>query len=475
MEQVQRILVTAVSNDVAFLFAIIIGSILFLAVLARFQPFARLFGGLERSGPALLTTLGVLGTFTGIFFGLLDFNVTNIDKSVPQLLVGLKIAFVTSILGMAAAIFLRIVQVVTPQPITKVAEVTPEVIHETLESIGEKINDASKYEQQAIDDLRKAISADSDSSLLTQVQKLRTDFKDGQSELVKEFREFSKTMAENNSKVLIEALEQVIREFNTQLNEQFGENFKQLNVAVGALLMWQENYRDHIKSLEQRFTTAVKGIEASDEALRNIVSHTEAIPTALRDMQAIVGRIGDVTIDLNSHLEGVSGLKDKALEAFPTIEENLKLLTEELTKSVRDAMTQSTDALQQQRDANNLLHKGFERLLENSRESQTHFENAISNSLQSMQLSLNETMVAHTQTVEVTANEMKVQISEALKKTSETIESQFEIFDRQMQQEITRSIETLGRNLASLSEKFVDDYTPLTNRLRDLVQLGGKV
>jgi len=40
-------------------------------------------------------------------------------------------------------------------------------------------------------------------------------------------------MAENNSKALIEALQEVIRDFNAKINEQFGENFKQLNEAVG--------------------------------------------------------------------------------------------------------------------------------------------------------------------------------------------------------------------------------------------------
>ena len=128
--------------------------------------------------------------------------------------------------------------------------------------------------KEALDKLRKAVSAESDSSLLTQVQKLRTDFKDGQNELIREFRQFAQTMADNNSKALIEALKKVIRDFNTQLTEQFGENFKQLNQAVGALLTWQENYRHHIETLEARFNTAVQGIEASEEAVRKIVAHT---------------------------------------------------------------------------------------------------------------------------------------------------------------------------------------------------------
>lgn len=48
--------------------------------------------------PGILTTLGILGTFTGVFLGLLDFDVRLINKSVPTLLEGLKVAFATSFL-----------------------------------------------------------------------------------------------------------------------------------------------------------------------------------------------------------------------------------------------------------------------------------------------------------------------------------------------------------------------------------------
>ncbi len=46
--------------------------------------------------PTLLTSIGILGTFSGIVFGLMDFNVNDIDGSVPQLLEGLKTAFISS-------------------------------------------------------------------------------------------------------------------------------------------------------------------------------------------------------------------------------------------------------------------------------------------------------------------------------------------------------------------------------------------
>ena len=47
---------------------------------------------------SIVTVIGVLGTFLGIAIGLYQFDTGNIEASVPKLLEGLKIAFLTSII-----------------------------------------------------------------------------------------------------------------------------------------------------------------------------------------------------------------------------------------------------------------------------------------------------------------------------------------------------------------------------------------
>ena len=45
--------------------------------------------------PQVFPTIGILGTFIGIAYGLWYFDVNNIEGSIPELLKGLKTAFVT--------------------------------------------------------------------------------------------------------------------------------------------------------------------------------------------------------------------------------------------------------------------------------------------------------------------------------------------------------------------------------------------
>ncbi len=57
-----------------------------------------------------IVSVGVLGTFVGIFIGLQGFDPEDIINSVNQILVGLKTAFFTSIVGMGVATILSLYQ-----------------------------------------------------------------------------------------------------------------------------------------------------------------------------------------------------------------------------------------------------------------------------------------------------------------------------------------------------------------------------
>ncbi|MCD6162089.1 MAG: MotA/TolQ/ExbB proton channel family protein, partial [candidate division Zixibacteria bacterium] len=61
--------------------------------------------------PTILTSIGILGTFMGIFIGLWNFNVNAVQESIPQLLEGLKIAFMTSIVGIFSALIIKYIYI----------------------------------------------------------------------------------------------------------------------------------------------------------------------------------------------------------------------------------------------------------------------------------------------------------------------------------------------------------------------------
>ena len=56
--------------------------------------------------PSFISTLGVLGTFYGITIGLLNFDTSELDSSIPELLDGMKTAFYTSLAGLLGSLIL---------------------------------------------------------------------------------------------------------------------------------------------------------------------------------------------------------------------------------------------------------------------------------------------------------------------------------------------------------------------------------
>src|SRR5690606_38022423 len=132
--------------------------------------------------PALLTTLGILGTFTGIFCGLLNFDTAHIDTSIPALLAGMKMAFLTSVLGIAATVLFKIIESLLPVPreVTKRDEVTPRDVFDAISS-----------QTVEVRSLVKSIGGDTEGSLVGQIKLMRSDLRDFQTESAANHREFA--------------------------------------------------------------------------------------------------------------------------------------------------------------------------------------------------------------------------------------------------------------------------------------------
>ncbi len=238
----------------------------------------------------LTTTLGIFGTFLGIFFGLLGFDVTNIAASVPQLLGGLKTAFLTSIAGMLAGLLLKEfprVYGIRVHHDHDTEQATVETMARCLSEIEQNQRDLLETESRQLARIEKALCGEGETTLLTQIQRLRTSFVDKQDELITSFNEFARKVADNNSKALIEALTQVMQDFNVKINEQFGDNFKRLNEAVGKILEWQQEYGRQVDLMVKQIETTASAVDKSAETLALIISEANSFTATAGDLHKL--------------------------------------------------------------------------------------------------------------------------------------------------------------------------------------------
>lgn len=137
---------------------------------------------LYNSIPSVFTTIGILGTFGGIYLGLKNFDVNDIDNSIPMLLEGMKLAFLTSIVGIILSLIFR----VFGQLILRTVELKePPKQTDELSALSEILDvlKSTKTETKTnFDKLNTSLIGETETSISTQLVKLRNQTTDNQKE-----------------------------------------------------------------------------------------------------------------------------------------------------------------------------------------------------------------------------------------------------------------------------------------------------
>jgi biopolymer transport protein ExbB/TolQ len=191
----------------------------------------------EEKIKGIAVSVGMLLTFIGIFAGLYNFDTKNIEESIPLLLDGLKTAFITSIAGLIISVLATMKEKYSDSTEGKnSAENNQKEILEELKSLNKNI---SGGEEGSVNNLLKSIDknigGEGSYSLVGQVKELKDDNSEKLQSLKNSFEEFAKKMAENNMDALTEAIEKVMGEFNTTINEKLGETFDNFRKSVEEL------------------------------------------------------------------------------------------------------------------------------------------------------------------------------------------------------------------------------------------------
>jgi len=247
--------ITLEAQEIAIYFLIIIAVILLVGLYYRLikKETNKIIALL----PNIEVTLGILGTFVGIYIGLLEFDVQDISKSIPALLEGLKTAFITSIAGISASIILRFAFEGKSVQEEKKSEVREEDPIDLLKAIVAGINNLERSSREIEKSIVACFRSDEEYSLISQLKLIRQEIMDTRREIITNFKEFADKIAKSSTDALVEALKKVIDDFNVLLNELVSESFKELSSAMVKLTEWQENYRTHVDEMQGNINTLI--------------------------------------------------------------------------------------------------------------------------------------------------------------------------------------------------------------------------
>ena len=516
------------------------------------------FGEYEQ--PRTAATLGVFFTFIGVTLGLFDFNPAPeaMQESVTTLLGGMRSAFFTSILGMGLSMYLKNIQANAQKDFPnseinneatisdlitylkkseKEKSETAQILLDSVENLTASLAkfDKSEHEEKilaALDKLTTSLVGEGDYTVIGQMKTLRLEMRDSNDKIIyalqdfyktfaennqhladihseiqssnekflREFQEFGKTLAENNSKAFIEALNETMKDFNQKLTEQFGENFKQLNVAVGRLLDWQINYIKTVETTTQNLETAFTGIDDAKNSLAQISNSSFAIQNSAQNIQNLIVTANIYEKKLEQVLSEVETLGDSAKNSVPQIINFVKTSCNEIEKSAETAANNVNSISEKVTSAIDKVQEYAEIISDISSDSISELENFANHAVESMQEVSKRIESTSYKQREIMDSEVKstkdyVQkiianlgnensrvtktISDSLnnmmKTNNENLQKSTENLNKNLEKVLKESLEKFGDTMYKVSAKFVNDYTPLTQKLANLINIAKDV
>lgn len=417
--------------------------------------------------PSVLVSVGILGTFIGIVIGLLNFDPHDIKASIEGLLDGLKTAFITSLVGVSLSIILKVLDSVLFTNIRKQGSQPDEVTAESIYGV-------MKQQELLLQGISQSLSGHEEGSVAGQLRLLRTDindFRSGlnrqheafQTSLFERLQQFGDMLAQSATETVINALREVIQDFNRHLVEQFGDNFKALNEAVHKMVSWQDQYKEHVEQLENRLETAIRELERtataneaishalglSEQSITNIEGHCQSIPAAIAQLEPVLQTNQHQISELDRHLETFVKMREHAVRAVPELQSHMTSLSEQLSTQMGQVMTtmhegalefgQSADRVNAAlTETSHVVSTSTEKINQNMTDASKDFNNSVRDTLEVMQ--------RHTQDLEQNMGQIVEQVSRGL-------EEQFRRITDQLHERMSGTIDSTMETLRTTVEQ----------------------
>jgi biopolymer transport protein ExbB/TolQ len=318
--------------------------------------------------PSVFPTLGIFCTALGITIGIWNFNTADIQGSIPQLLGGLKIAFIATMAGIIGliifqkwnALIQKEIEESPNRPIKHTDELTAinalnqsikelkvsliDTIEKNLEEkVAAKLNSVSSglvtliqsaqaHHKSANESIIK-LNTTTDNSRVEineQLKLLREENKtigkksnantkeiinamtDNNKFIVKKFDEFSELMSKNNTEALVDVMKNVTEQFNKQMSELINrlvqENFAELNKSVQNMNDWQRENKEQIENLTAKFQKTTELFDISSKTLSEVALNSKSLIDDNSKLVSLIDSLEKVMISDHKFTEITSNL-----------------------------------------------------------------------------------------------------------------------------------------------------------------------
>ena len=398
----------------------------------------------------IASTIGVLGTFVGISIGLWKFNPNDITSSVPLLLSGMKIAFATSIIGMAASIFMKYIALKNEDE---------ENIDDIMELFNTMIAESRNVNNTLIENQKQT------ENVLNKVSEIWASHQENLTVVLK-----NEIASLNNN--TISKQEELIGEF-----KKLGECFTLLNSGVNNLLTWQENYKETIENTTKELEIVIQTIHNADESIESISKNSSLIKENNENLSEVLKEINktqNVIIDSNKSIIEIS---NTAKESIPQINEhftNIDNRTKESTAYLQTLISENLNNIKSylEKITEDVLSKTTQSIYENNRQFKYEISEHISQckmliySLKDLIPDINEHLLSTQKRFNKTLIHFNEEVQNSFKENTYEINKQVQLL-----KENTANINNTLDDTISLSTKRLENITVATsNQIKTMAE-----
>lgn len=300
--------------------------------------------------PTFISTLGVLGTFFGITMGLMAFDTTDLDKSIPGLLDGLKTAFFTSLAGMIGSMILS--AFIGRKQDEKDGGISD--INQAAGTICQAVKQMSDLNKSTIE------------KLASQMEEQEKDRKAFYSTMGSVMESVKKTQASISESLLSinKSQSAVESEMHSVVINQRSQN-EVLFEATDSMI-------NSIGRLEENSTTQTSHLAATQKSIVEIAEFTHHIPDLVDLVEGIVGtqeeinaQVQKLKIILDGEVLQIEESMDKTNQLLERkFDEFTELLKKSNTEALVEVMKKVTEEFQKQMNSliNKLIQENFDQL-----------------------------------------------------------------------------------------------------------------
>ncbi|MCQ3830228.1 MotA/TolQ/ExbB proton channel family protein [Microbulbifer elongatus] len=410
-----------------------------LALVCRFLRRAVEF---VEQAPGLLTSLGILGTFTGVIIGLFEFSLADIDQSIANLLDGLKTAFITSVCGIGLSIVLRALTRFIPMP-------------------------GDNAPQTELADIQQTL------------QQLQGAMVEGQERQLKQSEAQLAHFSEQVSQALVAQMEQVVTRFNERVENQFGENmtrfgdnFAEFDRMVETLTREYKAHEERVEYWSEHCDTAVMGLVQVARDLQQIHQQLAEVPQFFEGMQGVNTQAREQMQALNEQLERYRGVSAQMQDVLPHLGERIdqfvqgidvvqQVMTSDMKQSLVSIAKQS-ELLGAQIEA---VSGAFEKM---SSLDADFIQGLVQESITTHRNGMQELALQQARTHKEMVDALTHVIRKSMGDAENSIGKQYQLVERKMEEEVEGVIAAMGQALATISGQFTRDYRQLVAQMQRL-------